>query len=109
MVELKANSTDAAGEKHVPVITVEGNKVHVVVGSVLHPMTEEHSIQFIALETKRVYNARHYYLQINQSLTLYQRKVMKLQQLMNTATYTAFGRQKLNQTHKGREISFFIV
>ena len=53
MVELKANSTDAAGEKHVPVITVEGNKVHVVVGSVIHPMTEEHSIQFIALETKQ--------------------------------------------------------
>lgn len=53
MVELKANSTDAAGEKHVPVITVNGNKVHVVVGSVIHPMTEEHSIQFIALETKQ--------------------------------------------------------
>ena len=53
VVELKANSTDAAGEKHVPVITVDGNKVHVVVGSVLHPMTEEHSIQFIALETKQ--------------------------------------------------------
>ena len=53
MVELKANSTDAVGEKHVPVITVDGNKVHVVVGSVLHPMTEEHSIQFIALETKQ--------------------------------------------------------
>ena len=53
MVELKANSTDAAGEKHVPVMTVEGNTVHVVVGSVLHPMTEEHSIQLIALETKQ--------------------------------------------------------
>ena len=53
MVELKANSTDAVGEKHVPVITVDGNKVHVVVGSVIHPMTEEHSIQFIALETKQ--------------------------------------------------------
>ena len=53
MVELKSNSTDAAGEKHVPVITVDGNKVHVVVGSVIHPMTEEHSIQFIALETKQ--------------------------------------------------------
>ena len=53
MVEFKSNSTDAAGEKHVPVITVDGNKVHVVVGSVIHPMTEEHSIQFIALETKQ--------------------------------------------------------
>lgn len=50
-VELKANSTDAAKEKHVPVITVDGNKVHVVVGSIPHPMTEEHHIAFIALVT----------------------------------------------------------
>lgn len=51
MTELKANSTDAAQEKHVPVVTVDGNKVSVVVGSVAHPMTEEHYIQFIVLET----------------------------------------------------------
>lgn len=50
---LKANTTDAAGEKHVPVITVDGNKVHAVVGEVLHPMTEEHLIQFIILQTEK--------------------------------------------------------
>lgn len=51
-VEIKANSTDAAGEKHVPVVKVNGNKVRVEVGSVFHPMLEEHSITFIAIETK---------------------------------------------------------
>lgn len=50
-VELKANSTDAAVEKHVPVIDIEGNKVTVTVGSTLHPMTVEHHIDFIVLET----------------------------------------------------------
>lgn len=49
MVELKANSTDAAGEKHVPVAEVKGNALEVTVGSVLHPMTEEHHIAFIAV------------------------------------------------------------
>ena len=48
---LTANTVDAAREKHVPVITREGNLVTVTVGSVLHPMTEEHYIPFIALET----------------------------------------------------------
>ena len=44
---LKANTTDAAKEKHVPVVTVDGNKVVVNVGSVDHPMTPEHLINFI--------------------------------------------------------------
>ena len=48
---LKANTTDAAKEKHVPVVTVEGNKVVVNVGSVDHPMTPEHLINFIMIET----------------------------------------------------------
>ncbi len=52
-VELKANDTDAAQEKHVPVIEVEGNKVHVAVGSVEHPMTEPHYIMFIVLVTDK--------------------------------------------------------
>lgn len=50
MTELKANSTDAAGEKHVPVIERDGNTVTVKVGSVAHPMLDEHYIQWIALE-----------------------------------------------------------
>ena len=53
MKELKANSTDAANEKHVPVVEVAGNKVSVKVGSVAHPMTEEHHIAFVVLLTEK--------------------------------------------------------
>lgn len=48
MVELKAGTTDAALEKHVPALKREGNKLFVQVGSVAHPMTEEHWIVFVA-------------------------------------------------------------
>lgn len=53
MVELVANDTDAATEKHVPVVTVEGNAVHVQVGEVAHPMTAEHYITFVCLVTEK--------------------------------------------------------
>ena len=46
-------TTDGAVEKHVPVVNVEGNQVRVQVGSVEHPMLEEHYIQFIAIETQQ--------------------------------------------------------
>lgn len=49
MVELQADSQDASLEKHVPDVHVEGNKIDVNVGSVDHPMTDEHYIQFICL------------------------------------------------------------
>lgn len=52
MEELVPNTVDAAQEKHVPVIEVEGNTVTVKVGSVTHPMVEEHFIQWIYLVTK---------------------------------------------------------
>lgn len=51
MKELQAGVTDAAQEKHVPVVEKVDNKVMVRVGSVAHPMFEEHYIEFIALET----------------------------------------------------------
>lgn len=51
MKGLEAGVTDAAQEKHVPVVATEGNKVVVSVGSVAHPMIEAHYIEFIALET----------------------------------------------------------
>lgn len=44
---LNANTTDAAQEKHVPAVSVEGNVLTVKVGSVEHPMTPEHYIQWI--------------------------------------------------------------
>lgn len=52
MMELVPNTTDAAQEKHVPVVTVDGNKVTVGVGSVPHPMEEAHFIQWIYLLTE---------------------------------------------------------
>ena len=51
MSVLEAGVTDAAVEKHVPAVTVEGNVVKVAVGSVTHPMTAEHYIPWVALET----------------------------------------------------------
>jgi len=52
MQELVANTVDAAKEKHVPVVEVEGNKVTVKVGDVAHPMVEEHYIQWVYLLTE---------------------------------------------------------
>ena len=51
MKEIVPNTTDGAHEKHVPVISREGNIVTVSVGSVLHPMLEAHYIEWIVLET----------------------------------------------------------
>lgn len=53
MHEIVPNSTEASGEKHVPVYEVNGNIVHVTVGAVEHPMTEEHYIEWICLETEQ--------------------------------------------------------
>jgi len=61
MTELTANTVDAAKEKHVPVVTeteADSGKIGdnivknivVSIGSVIHPMTEEHHIAFIAVE-----------------------------------------------------------
>ena len=52
MEEVVANTTDAAQEKHVPVISVDNNLVTVRVGSVDHPMLEEHYIEWVVLQTK---------------------------------------------------------
>ena len=52
MQEIVPGTTDAATEKHIPVYTVEGNKVIVTVGEVAHPMLPEHYIEWISLKTK---------------------------------------------------------
>ena len=53
MTEVVANTTEAATEKHIPVIEIEGNIVKVTVGEVLHPMEEAHYIEWIYLETNK--------------------------------------------------------
>lgn len=55
MVELHANDTDGAREKHVPQVTVDGATVTVKVGEVAHPMTEPHFITMIVLVTEKGY------------------------------------------------------
>ena len=53
MEKLVPNTTDAAKEKHVPLIDIDDNIVRVVVGSVEHPMTEAHLIEWIILLTDK--------------------------------------------------------
>ena len=59
MKELIAGTVDASKEKHIPVYSVEGNKVSVVVGSVEHPMVDVHYIQWIVLKTNKGIQRKH--------------------------------------------------
>ena len=51
MARLVPNTSDGAGEKHVPAAEVKGNVLSVKIGSVEHPMTEAHHIEWVAVET----------------------------------------------------------
>ena len=53
MKELTVNTVDASVEKHLPVVTrLDDCRIKVEVGAVPHPMTEEHHIAFIYVETE---------------------------------------------------------
>ena len=53
MTEIVPGTTEASHEKHIPVYQVEGNIVTVRVGAVDHPMTAEHLIEWVSLQTKQ--------------------------------------------------------
>ncbi len=53
MTLLEAGVVEASHEKHIPVVEVGEKVVTVTVGSVIHPMTEEHSISWIYLQTDK--------------------------------------------------------
>lgn len=53
MTQLIPGTVDASVEKHLPVVTVDGDKVKVEIGSVAHPMAEEHSILWVYLQTDK--------------------------------------------------------
>ncbi|MBE6824710.1 MAG: desulfoferrodoxin [Ruminococcaceae bacterium] len=53
MTELTPNTEDASVEKHLPVVNINGDKVHVEIGSTPHPMVEEHHIVWVYLQTDR--------------------------------------------------------
>lgn len=50
MEELTPNTVDAALEKHVPNCEVNDDKIIVKVGEVMHPMDDDHYINFVALQ-----------------------------------------------------------
>lgn len=52
MEEMIPGAADASEEKHVPVITENGNQVKIIVGAVNHPMISEHYIEWISIDTK---------------------------------------------------------
>ena len=52
---LEAGVTDAAQEKHVPAVAIDGSTVRVQVGEVEHPMMDAHYIQLIVLVTEKGY------------------------------------------------------
>lgn len=53
MTKLEPGTVEASTEKHIPVVTVNENSVKAEVGSVAHPMTEEHSIMWVYLQTDK--------------------------------------------------------
>ncbi|MBE6727963.1 MAG: desulfoferrodoxin [Ruminococcaceae bacterium] len=53
MTKMEPGTVEASHEKHIPVVSVEDNCVKVTVGEVSHPMTEEHSIVWVYLQTDR--------------------------------------------------------
>ena len=57
--EVIAGTTEAAKEKHIPAVTVDGNEVKVCVGSVAHPMTAEHLIEWVPVETEQGYAVKY--------------------------------------------------
>lgn len=50
---MKENTIDASVEKHVPIIEENKEGVEVKVGSVPHPMTPEHYIEWIEVSTDK--------------------------------------------------------
>ena len=52
MSELVPGSVDASKEKHVPVVLVNGDTVSVEIGAAAHPMTNEHYIEWVFIQTE---------------------------------------------------------
>ena len=53
MAEIIPGTVEASVEKHLPIFTIDSNKVFVMVGEVEHPATAEHHIEWISIKTKQ--------------------------------------------------------
>lgn len=51
MQEITAGISEGAQEKHVPIYYIDGETVTVSVGEISHPMTPEHYIEWVCIET----------------------------------------------------------
>ena len=58
MAELVPNTSEGAGEKHIPIINVNGSVVDIAVSTVRHPSVPEHFIRFIVLETSNGFRVK---------------------------------------------------
>lgn len=52
MEEIVPNTTEASTEKHIPMVSRTGDILTVEIGSVIHPSTEEHHIEFVYVQTE---------------------------------------------------------
>lgn len=59
MEEMIPGSIEASKEKHIPKIIQKDDVTIVEVGDIKHPMTEEHYIKWIALETENGFLMQH--------------------------------------------------
>ena len=53
MTKIEPNTSEGAQEKHLPVVEQQGNEVTVKVGDIFHPMQEDHSIQWVYLQSQK--------------------------------------------------------
>ncbi|MDD4120207.1 MAG: desulfoferrodoxin family protein [Clostridia bacterium] len=53
MKELIPNGVEAKTDYHIPSVSIAGNLVNVKIGSLPHPMTEQHHISWVYLQTEK--------------------------------------------------------
>lgn len=61
MDALVPNTEEASTEKHLPFVKVNGKEVVVTVGETVHPMLEQHYIQWVYLQTENGGQRRVFY------------------------------------------------
>ena len=70
LLEEQSMQDEMLQEKHVPVIKMEEDNIEIRVGSIQHPMTEEHYIQFIEAYSKDKRYVKRKYLFPNEEPVL---------------------------------------
>ena len=98
MQEIIPGTTDAAAEKHIPVYEVKDGKVFVTVGSVEHPMLDNHYIEWVSIQTKFGNQRKALKPGMEPKICFSICRVMKLKLFTPTAICILFGRRKIKHT-----------